>query len=107
MTTPHFVAWLDAKMAEHGGRKIIPPADVIKAEVRAKVADQLRAALVDKVLREARIDEQVDAALGRAELPGADRLRADLRAWLGTNERELWRGFEDEYARDLVGSRPL
>ena len=32
MTTPQFLAWLDGKMAEHGGGKVIPPASVITAD---------------------------------------------------------------------------
>ena len=105
MTTPQFIAWLDAKMAEHDGRKIVPPADVLEAEVRAKMAHRLREALVEKVLREARIDEQVTDALGEIELPSADVLQKDVGAWLETNERALWRGFADEFARGLLGAR--
>ena len=33
MTTPEFIAWLDGKMAEHGAGKLIPPDDVIAAEL--------------------------------------------------------------------------
>jgi hypothetical protein len=107
MTTPQFIAWLDAKMAEHDGRKIVPPAEVIEAELRAKVADELRRAIEEEVLREARIDAKVDAALGEIELPNADQLRADVGTWLKANERRLWRGFADEFARGLLGSRPF
>ena len=30
MTTPQFIAWLDAKMAEHGDGKLIPPPEVVE-----------------------------------------------------------------------------
>ena len=33
MTTPQFIDWLDAKMAEHGDGKLVPPQTVVKAEL--------------------------------------------------------------------------
>ncbi len=38
MATPQFIAWLDAKMAQHGNGKLIPPAEVM----RDHLAEQVR-----------------------------------------------------------------
>ena len=37
MTTPQFIEWLDAKMAEHGDGKLIPPSAVIAQEFETRL----------------------------------------------------------------------
>jgi hypothetical protein len=64
MTTPQFIEWLDRKMAEHAGGKLIPPPDILKAELDERTEQKIRNAVVERVLREANVDAQVAAALG-------------------------------------------
>ena len=45
MTTPQLFAWLDAKMAEHGDGKLIPPAHVLEQELAEKVIGRKSRAL--------------------------------------------------------------
>jgi len=58
MTTPQFIAWLDQKMAKHGSGKLIPPPDVLEAEVAERIEEKVRANLVEKILRDARLEDQ-------------------------------------------------
>jgi hypothetical protein len=37
MTTPQFIEWLDSKMAAYGSGKLIPPADVLVAELDERI----------------------------------------------------------------------
>ena len=45
MTTPEFIEWLDGKMAEHGDGKLIPPADVLDAQLAERLEESVRAAI--------------------------------------------------------------
>jgi hypothetical protein len=63
MTTPEFIDWLDRKMAEHGSGKLIPPDDVVAAELEARLAAKVRASITERILREAGLEEQVAEAL--------------------------------------------
>src|SRR5262249_1312448 len=67
MTTPQFIEWLDGKMA--GYDKLIPPPDILEAELNARIEEKVRAAVVDRILREANVDAQVAAALADIEPP--------------------------------------
>jgi hypothetical protein len=59
MTTPQFIDWLDGKMKEHGNGKLVPPPDVIKADLDKRIEDKVRATLIERILREADLDRQV------------------------------------------------
>ena len=63
MTTPQFIAWLDGKMDEHGVGKLVPPAEVLTAELNQRVEQKVRATLTERILREAGLDRQVDATV--------------------------------------------
>ena len=43
MTTPQFIDWLDAKMAEFGSGKLIPPDDVLEQELAERIENEVRA----------------------------------------------------------------
>ena len=53
MPTPLFIAWLDRKMAQHGVLKLIPPTEVMAQELDERVEDKVRAAITERILREA------------------------------------------------------
>lgn len=105
MTTPQFLAWLDAKMHEHEGEKVVPPAPVVAAEMTRRLEQHVRQAIVERVLREARLDEQVQAAMGTLLVPTGDELVDSTKEWLGEHQDEHWTGFIDKTASDLSGGR--
>ena len=53
MTTPEFIQWLDDKMDAHGAIKLIPPPDVIVAELETQLEGRIRDAITERILREA------------------------------------------------------
>jgi hypothetical protein len=61
-TTPQFLAWLDEKMAPYSG-KVVPPAPILEGRLDHGVRAGLRAAIEERVLAEARVDDRVAAAL--------------------------------------------
>ena len=70
MTTPQFIAWLDSKMAEHAkGKfgKLIPPADVLEADLAKRIETKVRAALTERILREADFERQVADTIAAIE----------------------------------------
>jgi hypothetical protein len=69
MTTPEFIEWLDAKMAEQGDNKLIPPPKVIRAELDEKLEAKVRAILTEGILREAGFEAQVAKTVNAIEQP--------------------------------------
>jgi hypothetical protein len=67
MTTPQFIEWLDQKMA--GYDKLIPPAAVLRDELNERIAYKVRADLIEQILKEAKLDECVAAALAKIKAP--------------------------------------
>ncbi len=63
MSTPLFLRWLDAKFAAYGQGKLVPPAPVLGATFEQDVQSQVRRRLTDRILTEARLDEQVEKAI--------------------------------------------
>jgi hypothetical protein len=63
MTTPELIEWLDRKMAEHGAVKLIPPSKAIANEFEDKLAAAVRTAVFERILREAKAEQQVARAL--------------------------------------------
>ncbi len=93
MTTPQFIEWLDGKLSEYGGGKVIPPADVLAAELRDRTRENLRTSITERILREARIEDQVQTAMNAIPPPDADRLTVETADWLAIHEDESWRDF--------------
>ena len=74
MTTPQFIAWLDRKMAAALRErklpdKLIPPDDVLTAELDQRIENKVRAAITERILREASLDDQVKAAVDAIKTP--------------------------------------
>jgi hypothetical protein len=57
----HLIAWLDAKMADYD--KLIPPVDVLEQELADSIEKKVRAAVTERILREAGLEDQVAAAI--------------------------------------------
>jgi hypothetical protein len=67
MTTPQFIEWLDGKMAPYG--KLVPPLEVLEAELAERIEQKVRAAVTKRILREASFENQVAAAIAAIEKP--------------------------------------
>jgi hypothetical protein len=102
MTTPVFLAWLDSKMKEYGGQKVIPPATVIADETADRLAEHMRRIITERVLRETRIDDQVAEALRTTDHPAGEALAPQLVEWLASNPDRHWTDYIDGIARNLA-----
>jgi hypothetical protein len=102
MTTPQFIAWLDGKMARYA--KLMPPADVLEAELRERVADKIREAVIERILREANVDAQVAAAIAAIESPDSAALAAGVKQLFKTTPDAQWRDHIENVANELTGA---
>jgi hypothetical protein len=92
MTTPGFLTWLDAKMADYDA-KVLPPTPVLKERLIAEVKQRLQDGIVARVLAEADVDGQVRAALEKLSLAikkQARRLGSVVVAALEESPGDLW-----------------
>ena len=90
MTTPQFIEWLDAKMADHVG-KLIPPEKVIKAELEARLDTAVRAKITERILREAKLDRQVKAAMKQIKRPSGRTLIQGIKSLFKSDRAKQWR----------------
>jgi hypothetical protein len=90
MTTPQFIEWLDGKLAPYTG-KLIPPADVLAAELDSRIEDKVRAAVTERILREADFEAQVAAALAAIRKPAADLLAKGVGQLFARERDRDWR----------------
>jgi hypothetical protein len=65
LTTPEFIEWLDAKMADYD--RLIPPPEILEAELAARIENKLRASIAERILREAAFENQVAEAIAAIE----------------------------------------
>jgi len=105
MTTPAFLAWLDAKFDAHAEGKLVPPPDVLCGRLEATARGLVTGAITERVLREADLDGQVAAAMAplvprlAAE---AERLRARVDEDLGRTPHHPWTVPVDTVAEAVV-----
>lgn len=105
MTTPQFIAWLDDKMAAFGNGKLTPPARVMTKDLSSVLEARLEQQITERILREARIEEKVAAALQEMELPMADDLRIAVERALADQPAASWRAAIERVADHLLGPR--
>jgi hypothetical protein len=98
MTTPQFIAWLDGKMAAYG--KLIPPPDVLEAELRERIENKTRAAITERILREAGLDRQVAAALKAIKRPSAATLARGIKTLFARSPDQEWRAHIETVATE-------
>ena len=107
MTTPQFIAWLDRKMAEHGTGKLIPPPDVLEAELDRRIEAKLRAAITERILREAGLDNQVAEALNAIRRPNGGTLTKAIKNLFKRTPGCQWRDHVEAIAhKAAVASAP-
>jgi hypothetical protein len=87
MTTPQFIEWLDGKMAAHGKGKLIPPPDVLEADLGKRI----RAAHTERILREAGLERQVAATIAKIKKPKATVLATDIKRLFKREPDREWR----------------
>ena len=102
MTTPQFIDWLDGKMAAY--EKLIPPSDVLEEELSARIEKKVRAAIVDRILRDANVDTQVAAALADIETPDNAALARGIKQLFEATPDAQWRDHIETVAAELAGA---
>lgn len=63
MSTPQFLQWLNDKMEKFGNGKLIPPEDILAAELRDKTREKLEQDIKDRILKENDAEGQIERAL--------------------------------------------
>ena len=105
MTTPQFIAWLDAKMAAFGNGKLVPPARVLTNDLSDTLEHRLHRQITEQILREAGIEERVATALREIELPPREDLRAVVDHALAGEPAASWRAAIAQVADRLLTAR--
>ncbi len=111
MTTEQLLTWLDGKMADHAGGKVVPPHATIAAQLAAEARAKLAATSTERVLAGANIPGQVDvafAALGShlATLEKRD-LPAMVASGLASDLTQSWRTPVAQLASDVCRLSPI
>ena len=101
MTTPQLIEWLDQKMAEFGNGKLIPPTHVLEQELAERIESKVRAAITERILREAKLDDQVAAAIAAIKTPDGAKLARDIARLFKRQPDGEWRDHIEAVARDL------
>jgi hypothetical protein len=105
MTTPQLISWLDRKMLEHGGTKVLPPHTVVVADFQERLKEKAHRAVIDIILREADVDARVKAVLATIKLPSAKRLVADMERSLKRDPEIQWSDHNEAAASRLITRR--
>jgi hypothetical protein len=100
MTTRQFIEWLDGKMADHD--KLIPPADVLEAELAESITKKIRETITERILREAGLEDQVAAAVAAIAKPDADTLARGIRRLFEEEQDHEWRDHIEKVAAELA-----
>jgi hypothetical protein len=101
MTTPQFIAWLDRKMAVHA--KLIPPLEVLEAELDERIEEKVREVVTARILREADVDGQVAAAIAAIKAPDCTALAAGIKHLFDATPDAQWRDHIENVADELAG----
>ncbi len=91
MTTPQFIDWLDRKMAKHAVGKLVPPEQVIKAELETRLEAKVRAALTEQILREAGLNSRIAKAMRKIKRPSGGSLIKEIEAMFKREPEREWR----------------
>jgi hypothetical protein len=100
MTTPRFIEWLDEKMEPY--KKLVPPDEVIAAELETEINEELRAKIQEQIPREGRFEERVAGAKAAIERPDAGELKSGIEASFEEEQKRAWRDHIKKVAEDLT-----
>jgi hypothetical protein len=100
-----FIAWLDSKLA--GYEKLIPPEDVLEEDVRARIERKIRAAEIERILRENNAEAQIAAAITAIKPPDGTTLTTGVKDLFKAKPAAHWRDHTEAVATELAaGGRP-
>jgi hypothetical protein len=102
MTTPQLIEWLDRKMSAFGSGKLIPPPDVLEQDLADRIESKVRAAITERILSEARIDDQVAAAIAGIKTPKGAELASDIEELFKQEPDREWRNAIEAVASRLT-----
>jgi hypothetical protein len=105
MTTPQFIDWLDRKLALYDG-KLIPPADVLLAELDERIDSKVRTAVAERILRDAGFEDQVADAITAIKRPTPAVLTKGIKQMFKTEPDREWRDHIEAIAKEQTESRP-
>jgi hypothetical protein len=100
MTTPQFIEWLHGKMAAYD--KLIPPAAVLDAELDERIEARVRAAIAERILREAGLENQVATAIAALLRPSAAVLAEGIRRLFRQQPDREWRDHVEAIASEMA-----
>jgi hypothetical protein len=75
-------------MATFGSGKLIPPPHVLEEDLADRIETKVRATITERILREAKIDDQVAAAI--AGIGDVEPDISEIEAWLEENAEDPW-----------------
>jgi hypothetical protein len=101
MTTPQFIDWLDQKMAEHGEGKLIPPPEVLEAELAERLDAKIRADLTEQILREGNFEARVADTIAATKTPKAATLAKGIAKLFKREPERAWRDHIEAVAETL------
>jgi hypothetical protein len=93
---------MDAYAKEHPETgKLIPPTDVLEAELDNCVEEKIRTTITERILREAGLEDQVAAAIAEIEKPTPAVLAEDTRCLFKREPERQWRDHIEATAEQL------
>ena len=105
MTTPQFIAWLDGKMAGRYG-KLVPPPEVLEAELAERIEKKVRAAITERILREAGSRIRSSARIAAIKKPSAAALAKGIKRSIQAEPEREWRDHVEAEAISKTGDVP-
>ena len=109
MTTPQFLDWLDSKFEKATG-KVVPPVDVMAAQLEDDVEVHLQEVITERLLRKGRLEKRVARSLKRLQPTIEARvkdLREDVGEALEETPEHLWKAPVQEIAQDIAENLSL
>jgi hypothetical protein len=89
-------------MAEHADGKLIPPPDILKAELNERIEQKIHDTVVERVLREANVEAQVAAALAEIDPPDTTALTDGIKQLFEERPDAEWRDHIEAIATELT-----
>jgi hypothetical protein len=107
MTTPELIEWLDDKMMWQRVGKVVPPGEVLAAQLKQDVRSRLEHQITEELLRDGRLAERVATEFDKRE--GAlnarlETLNQDVVDGLDENPTHHWSGPVGTVAALIVGA---
>jgi hypothetical protein len=91
MTTPQLIEWLDMKITQFGNGKLIPPTQVLEEDLADRIETKVRTAITESILSEAKVEDQVAAAIVAIKTPDGAQLSCDIVELFEQQSDREWR----------------